>query len=190
VHATLRALPGPVSVAAAAGIWPARNWEVGMFKRVGVALVAVALVGGISALPSIAKPKKHNCAVDVTVLLAQVKVNSGSPPASGTSTNAGTVDGKICGKAFHGAVRALTTYPTPGTFKVKVVTFGPLGSTLSQGSGTGTVNADGSISISGSTHTIGGTGNTKGATGSNTFTGTQPKNSSVVTEHVVGTLNY
>ncbi|MDX6521630.1 MAG: hypothetical protein QOJ31_284 [Gaiellales bacterium] len=161
-----------------------------MLKRVGIALVAVALVGGISALPSVAKSKKHHCTVDLTVRLAQVAVNSGSPPASGSSTNAGTVDGKVCGKAFHGALRALTTYPAPGSFTVKAVSFGPLGSTIAKGSGTGTANPDGSFSVSGSTQTTGGTGSTKGATGSATFTGTQPKDSNVVTEHVVGTLNY
>jgi hypothetical protein len=161
-----------------------------MFKRVGIVLAAVALVGGSLALPSAAKPKQHHCNVDVTVRLAQVKVNSGNPPANGKSTGAGTVDGKVCGKAFHGAVRTVTTYPTPGTFKFRAVSFGPLGSTIAQGSGTGTLNADGSITVSGSSHNIGGTGITKGATGSNTFTGKQPKNSTVLTEHVVGTLNY
>jgi hypothetical protein len=161
-----------------------------MFKRVGLVVVAVALVGGSAALPSAAKPKKHHCNVDVTVRIAQTKVNSGSPPANGKSTGAGTVDGKVCGKAFHGAVRAVTTFPTPGTFKIRAVTFGPLGSTIATGSGTGTLNPDGSATVSGSTHNIGGTGITKGATGSNTFTGTQPANSNVVIEHVVGTLNY
>jgi hypothetical protein len=161
-----------------------------MLKRVGIVVVAVALVGAVVALPSAAKAKKHNCSVDVTVRLAQVRTNSGNPPADGKSTGAGTVDGKVCGKAFHGSVRAVTTYPSPGTFKVATQTFGPLGSTFAKGSGTGTLNADGSISVSGSTHNTGGTGITKGATGSNTFTGTQPQNSNVVTEHVVGTLKY
>jgi hypothetical protein len=161
-----------------------------MFKRVGIVLVAVALVGGSVALPSAAKPKKHQCTVDVIARLAQVKVNSGNPPANGKSTGAGTVDGKICGKAFHGAVRTVTRYPTPGTFKFTAVSFGPLGSTTAKGSGTGTVNPDGSITVTGSSHNVGGTGITKGATGSETFTGTQPANSNVLTEHVVGTLNY
>jgi hypothetical protein len=161
-----------------------------MFKRVGIAVVAVALVGAVSALPSAAKPKKHNCAVDVTVRLAQVQVNSGNPPANGKSTGGGTFDGKICGKTVHGAVPTVTTYPTPGSFKFTAVSFGPLGSTTAKGSGTGTVNADGSATVNGSSQNVGGTGITKAATGSSTFTGTQPANSNVLTEHVVGTLNY
>jgi hypothetical protein len=87
-------------------------------------------------------------------------------------------------------VRAVTTFTAPGVFTLKTVTFGPIGSTTSKGSGSGTLNPDGSTSFSGSAKVVSGTGNTKNATGSYTFTGRQEKDSSVATEHVVGTIKY
>jgi hypothetical protein len=126
----------------------------------------------------------------VTGLFAAVKVNSGNPPLSGSNTVAGVFDGKLCHKAFHGASRQVNTYPTPGKFKSRGVSFGPRGSISAKFTGTGTLNADGSTTISGSGKITGGTGVYKGATGSLSFTGTSPKGSTVVTQHITGKVRY
>jgi hypothetical protein len=163
-----------------------------MLKRAGVvvAFVALGAVSWNAALAGAAKTKKHNCKVDVTALVATVRVISGNPPVSGSQEDAGTVDGKICGKAFHGAVRSVDTFTSPGVFNINSVTFGPVGSTNAKGTATGTLNPDGSASFSGKGKFVGGTGVSKGATGSFTFTGTQPKNGPAATQHIVGTLKY
>jgi hypothetical protein len=164
-----------------------------MVKRAAVVVVAVALavVGGGTAVSGAAKAKKkHNCKVDVTAVVGTVRVDSGNPPANGSETSAGIVDGKVCGKAFHGAVRGVSTFTAPGVFNLTTVSLGPLGSTTATGSGAGTLNADGSASFSRTAKIVSGTGITKGATGSYTFTGTQPKGSSVSTQHVTGTIKY
>jgi hypothetical protein len=157
-------------------------------------LPLVAALAMAVAIPSFAgaksSKKKHNCAVDVTLKVARIAVTSGSPPATGSEVGAGLLDGKVCGKTMHGAVRGTQKYPTPGHFKTTATDFGPLGSVTGKASGTGTVNPDGSISFSGSGKTTGGTGIYKGATGSFTLTGTLPKNSTVATEHVTGTIHY
>jgi hypothetical protein len=161
-----------------------------MLKRVWTGLVAIAVVAGVTAVPGAAKVAKHNCKVDLNVRIATVKVNSGSPPFDGSETSAGTADGKVCGVAFHGAVRGVTTFPAPGSFELRTVTFGPAGSTTATGSGSGTLNGDGSSSFSGTGKIVSGTGITKHATGSFKFTGTQAQGSNVSTEHVTGTLRF
>ena len=163
-----------------------------MLRRGGIVLVALAIAGSAAALPGLAKGKrKHTCKVDVTALVATVKTNGGNPPDSGSNTSAGTIDGKICGKRFHGAVRGLVVFTGAGKFKLTNVTFGPKGSTTSKGSGVGTLNSDGSVGFSGTAKIVRGTGDTKGATGSYKFTGTQStEDSSLSTQHVVGTLKY
>lgn len=161
-----------------------------MLKRVGAVAVVVALAAGGSAAPGAAQRKKHTCKIDLTALIATVKVNSGNPPIDGADTFAGSVDGKFCGKAFHGALRGVNTFTAPGKFNTKIVTFSPRGTTKSVGSGSGTLNPDGSVSFSGSAKVVGGTGLTKGATGSYKFDGTQAKDSNVAVQHAVGSINY
>src|SRR5205807_746270 len=102
--------------------------------------------------------------------VARIAVKSGNPPFSGSEVGAGTLDGKVCGKTMHGAVRGIEKYPTLGHFTTTATNFGPLGSVKGKASGTGTINPDGSTSFSGSGTTTGGTGIYKGATGSFTFT--------------------
>jgi hypothetical protein len=145
------------------------------------------------AVPSLAgakAQKKHKCSFDVTGLFNTVKTISGTPPVSGSNEDTGTIDGKLCHKAFHGASRQVNKYPTPGKFTARGTVFGPRGSVKTKFSGTGTVNPDGSTSFGGSGKVTGGTGIYKGATGKFTFTGTEPKGSSVATQHIKGNIKY
>ncbi len=134
--------------------------------------------------------KKHKCSFDVTGLFATVAVNSGNPPLSGSDLDAGKLDGKLCKKSFHGASRQVNKYPTPGKFTSKGVSFGPRGSLKAKFAGTGNLNADGSTSFSGSGKITGGTGIYKGASGTLSFTGSAPKDSTVATQRITGKLKY
>jgi hypothetical protein len=150
----------------------------------------VVAVAGPTLAGAASGQKTHSCKADVTARVVQTQVNSGSPPASGSATYAGTADGKLCGKAIHGALRSANSFPTPGKFNVTTQAFAPLGSVKSKGSGTGTLNSDGSVTFSGTAKVTGGTGIYKHATGSLTFTGTQAKNSNVAVQHITGTVKY
>jgi len=161
-----------------------RKWLLPIVAVLALAVVAPTLAGATKG------QKKHKCSFDVTGLFAQVKVNSGNPPLSGSNTDAGVLDGKLCHKAFHGASRQVNTYPTPGKFKSRGLSFGPRGSISAKFTGTGTLNADGSTSFSGSGKITGGTGIYKGATGSLSFTGTSPKDSTVATQRITGKIKY
>ena len=55
---------------------------------------------------------------------------------------------------------------------------------------TGQPNPDGSTSFSGTGKVTGGTGIYKGATGKLSFSGTEPKGSTVATQHVTGHIKY
>lgn len=135
-----------------------------------------------SALAGAAKtPKKHKRSLNMTALVATLKNLSGTPPLSGSSLDGGTLDGKLCHKAFHGAVRQVIKYPSAGKLTSRAVGFGPKGSLKAKLSGTGKPNPDGSTSFSGSGEITGGTGIYKGATGTVSFTGTVPKGSTVAT---------
>src|SRR4051794_7228041 len=105
-----------------------------MLKRVAVAVVVVAVgvIVGNAALAGAAKaPRK--CKIDVTGLVATLKTNDGSPPADGSTTDGGTLDGKLCGKRFHGAYRGTTTFTSFAKFKLASTSFGPDGATRAKG---------------------------------------------------------
>jgi hypothetical protein len=154
-------------------------------------LATVALAVAVPALAGAAKtPKKHKCSVDMTGLVATLKTLSGTPPLSGSTLDAGTIDGKLCHKKFSGAVRQVIKYPSAGKLTSRAVGFGPKGSLKAKLSGTGKLNPDGSTSFSGTGKVTGGTGIYKGATGKVSFSGTQAKGSSVSTQHLTGKIKY
>ena len=148
-----------------------------------------AAIGG-PALAAATGQRKHTCSFNLTARFAEVKVNSGNPPMSGSNTTAATLDGKLCGQPFHGAARDVNNYPTLGKFNGKIVNFGPLGSIKAKFDGTATLNPDHSDSLHGTGTITGGTGLYKGATGSFTFTGTKPANSLVTTQRISGQFDY
>jgi hypothetical protein len=161
-----------------------RKWVLAIVAMLTVAVVVPTLAGAAK------KPKQHKCSFDVTGLFNQVKVNSGNPPLSGSNTDAGILDGKLCKKPFHGATRQVNTYPSAGKFTAKAVAFGPRGSLKATFTGTGTLNPDGSTSFTGSGKIKGGTGIYKHVTGTLSFTGSAPANSTAATQHITGKLKY
>jgi hypothetical protein len=132
----------------------------------------------------------HTCSFDLTAASAVVKTNSGSPPASGSNTSAATLDGKLCGKLFHGAARDLNSFPTLGRFDGQIVNLGPLGSIKARFEGTASVNPDRSDSLRGQGWITGGTGAYHGAAGHVSFVGSKPRNSEVTTQHIIGEFHY
>jgi hypothetical protein len=158
------------------------KWAVGL----------IAVLASAVAIPTFAGAagQRGECKLDLRTRNARTKTFSGQPPASGRDESAGTVDGTICGKAFHGALRQRNSYPDPPGFNTKVVTFGPSGSFRSKGSGTGQVNGDGSISLHGEMEIVGGAGKYKDANGTIKFTGRVPFKSPVALFHFTGTIKY
>jgi hypothetical protein len=130
------------------------------------------------------------CHIAFTSLTAPVKV-SGKLPLTGSSvTTAGTIDGKLCGRAFHGAMRLAGTFTAPGKSTAAGRIFGPLGSIRVTGNTVGTHHPDGSGSLNGSAKITGGTGPYKGARGSFSITGTSPAGSNVNTIQITGTIMF
>ena len=162
-------------------------------KKLALPLIAAGIAAAI-VVPSLAGAAKGKttCHYDQKAIAVTTKVLSGSPPASGSSAYAGTVDGTFCGKTLHGALRGVNHYPSAGKFNGPVQSFGPLGSIKATASGTGTINSKGNIVFSGKGTITGGTGPFKHATGSFTFTGTQqggdPDNPAH--QHIVGNVKY
>jgi hypothetical protein len=72
---------------------------------VALAMLAALTVAGSTLASAATVLKKRNCSLSVALLIGTVNVNSGAPPASGSVTQAATVDGRLCGKPFHGAAR-------------------------------------------------------------------------------------
>ena len=154
----------------------------------GLMALSVAIAGPVLAAAH-GRPK-HRCSLNLTASFAEIKRNSGNPPFSGSNTEAATVDGTLCGKPFHGAARDVNHFPTLGKFNGVAITFGPLGSIKATFQGIATEHPDHSASLHGTVTITGGTGLYKDATGSNSFTGAQPANSPVTTQHLTGTLNH
>jgi hypothetical protein len=147
---------------------------------VAVAIPALSLAGGSAS---------HHCKLNLTVRAHRVKTFSGTPPASGHDLHGGTVDGKVCGDKFRGAMREENRYPDPPGFKIKTQTYGPVGSFRSKGNGTAVVNPDGkTLTLTGQMTIGGGTGVYNGATGSIKFKAIV--DDGVATFHWTGELDY
>jgi hypothetical protein len=154
-------------------------------------IVAAVLSAAVLAPTPAGAASDRKCSFDLTFLTAPVNV-SGTPPLSGaTESRAATVDGKLCGKQFHGASRLTITYTGPTTPNtVLFAIFGPLGSLKGTAHAIGMRQPDGSVSLSGGGNITHGTGLYKGATGSFSTTGTRPANSIVNTVQDVGTVRF
>ena len=61
-------------------------------RLAALAAAAATQVGASSATT------KHTCSVNLTGRFAEVRVDSGQPPRSGSNTGAATIDGTMCGK--------------------------------------------------------------------------------------------
>lgn len=148
------------------------------------ALIVVTCIGSTGALAAtkhVAKSHTFNATVQQTIL-----TSTGSPPLSGTAVYVGTVSGSY----GNGAQTANTTFTGGGAFTATGTIFAAAGTASGTQSGKGTLNPDGSISITGTGKIVHGTGQFKGSKGTFTFTGTQAKGSSVVTLKLKGTVKY
>ena len=152
-------------------------------------IIAAALTVAVVVPTPAGAASKTKCSVNLTILSATVK-STGSPPLSGTQTNGGIVDGKLCGKQFRGASRGVVTFTGPGKAPTAVGSFfGPWGSYQTSGSFPGVPHPDGSVTITGSGKITGGTGLYRAATGSFSATGTRAP-SGVFTIHYTETIKY
>ena len=156
-----------------------RKWLPPILAALSVAIVLPTLAGAA---------RDRRCSLDLNFLTAPVIV-TGNPPVSGTETRAAIVDGKLCGAQFRGAARLVITYTAPGMRTIRFAIFGSLGSLEGTARVVGVLQADSSVSLSGSGNITGGTGLFTGATGTITATGTRPANSNVNIVHDTGRLS-
>lgn len=154
----------------------------------GLAVLSVAVAGPLLAIAN-AKPKR-TCSVDLVSRTIGIAVLSGNPPSSGSGLAAGTLDGTLCGKPLHGALRDIAHFPTLGKVNGTGTMFGPLGSMTLKFQQSATLNPNHSASLQGTATITGGTGLYKGATGTGSLTGTQAPNSDVTTQQLTGTITY
>lgn len=147
--------------------------------RVLVGLMIVASVVAVAAAQGATRQSLNG-----TVKLAEIS-RTGSPPLNGTTVQAGTYSGVL----GRGAITGRTKYAAP-KFTGKLRSFNTKGTIVTTTTGSGTLNPDESVSFSGTGKVISGTGRYRGAKGSFTFSGTQPKDSNVATFTIKGSFKY
>lgn len=147
------------------------------------AAAVVAMVGPAWAGATTAHQARAH-SVKLTERLFQYS-STGSPPASGTNSYAGTSDGHIGATSVHGTVRGTNAYPGGSTFTGKNTIFDPAGSIRI--SFKASLGAGGDVSASGKF--TGGTGRYRGARGTFTFTAT-PQGGSTYLRILKGTISY
>ena len=146
--------------------------------------VVLSVLALVVATPAQAKTVK----ADLTVRLATVSTK-GTPPAPGSSqVDAGTIAGR--GPLNGGAVITKVTYGKNLTFAGTTRSFYKLGTIAGTLKGTVKANPDGSVSLSGSGKSTGGTGAYRRAKGTLTFTGTIAKGSQVAVLKTKGSVTY
>jgi hypothetical protein len=154
----------------------------------GLAVLSVAIAGPLLAIAN-AKTKR-TCSVDLVSQSVGIAVLSGNPPNSGSGLDAGILNGTICGKPLHGAIRDTAHFPILGKVNGTGTIFGPQGSMTVRFQQTATLNPNHSATLQGTSTITGGTGLYKGASGSGSLTGSQAPNSDVTTQHLTGTITY
>lgn len=172
-----------------------------MLKR--ALLVAIAALAISIPTMAGAAGKKHKVKSYVTSATAVIaNINPpGGVNVGGSQTFAGTIDGKIGGKAETGALRGTNTYTAAGTgatFTGTLTVFGTLGSYSATLTGSGTAAPSGALTYNGTGTITKGTGLYKGAKGSFTFNGGAPAGTDkdgdtdaiVATFTAAGTIKY
>jgi hypothetical protein len=159
-------------------------------RRFLIAAVAALIAATATQLAASADTTKHTCSFNLTARFAEVRVDSGRPPRSGSNTSAATVDGTICGKPFHGAARDTNHFPRFGQVNGVATIFAPLGSITVRFEATATIKRNHSTTLHGHSTILSGTGIYTSATGSGTDIGQQAPDSSVTIQHLTGTLAY
>jgi hypothetical protein len=147
-------------------------------------VLCVAAVLGI-ALVAASPAQAARYSLDETVTIAVLQ-STGSPPVSGTSHYAGTVEGDL----GSGAIVGTNVFGPVPNFEGPLRVFYKKGSLKGKLAGSGTPNPDGSISFSGTGTITKGTGKYKGAKGKFSFSGTQAADATVTTFEVTGSVKY
>jgi hypothetical protein len=152
--------------------------------RTALACLGVVALAGLASPAIAAAPKSHNFNATVQIVTITTSGAPG-PPVNGSDTFAGPVASNL----GNGAVTGGTTYAAPN-FTSKFRVWAANGSYKGTLTGAGQLNPDGSASFSGTGKVKGGTGKFRHVKGSFTFSGSQPKDSSVSTFNVKGKLKY
>jgi hypothetical protein len=155
-----------------------------MRRFIPYALAALCISAVLAAPASAARDS-----TDGTVTIVGLS-QEGDPPFSGSNRVAGEVRGDL----GRGAYLGTNTFGPPGEFQGKFRAFFKKGTLKGTLSGTGTLEPDGTARFSGSGTYTGGSGRYKGATGSFTFEGSQPPDTTPNSEPAVfqvdGTVRY
>lgn len=154
----------------------------------GLGVLSVAVASPVLAAAN-GQPKR-TCSVSVVSRSAGIAVLSGNPPQNGSEVAAGIVDGTVCGKPFHGAIRDIAHFPMLGNVNGTGTVFGPAGSITFRFNETATINQNHSATLHGPATLTGGSGLYRRAAGSGSLSGAQSANSPVTTQHLTGTLTY
>ena len=157
-----------------------------MLKRMAAAVLALAAVVAGSNMASAATTHKtRNHTLTATLKVTPLS-SQGNPPISGSRHEAGSATSNY----GSGAIVQTTTYGPPGQFKTTGTAYGRHGSYRYTLTGTGSADAQGNFTLSGTGKIPGGTDTFHGAKGTLTFTGDSPNGSTVATVQVRGKIKY
>jgi len=161
-----------------------------MYKRTSLLLVLVLAIGTFAAVANAKKASKHK--LSATVQLATITQDSNFPAVGSAVTDAGIVKARPGGRGAETDALKVTAAPAPGqlTLKGSSILFFAKGTETAKITIQAAIQADGSITYTGTGKFTKGTGLYKGITGNVTFSGSSPSGSSVVTLQVKGTAKY
>ena len=157
-------------------------------------LLGLSLAGAVLASAALAQAaSKHH--FSVTVKESVISESSNYPSPGSKALRAGIVTGTFGDGAIVENIR-ITGHPTPTsvTFKGTTTAFYSRGTFRSVLTGIATVQANGSVSLAGHGHYIGGSAAYRGAHGRYSFTGmippSTPNRPAPLLGHVSGTISY
>jgi hypothetical protein len=162
--------------------------------RMGAVLATVLITALATTVPATATAKKEHH-FTLTNRVRVIESGEGFPNVGSTAVLAGAIDLKLDGKVIHGAAVPQLTVTggdlTSGLeFKLDERWYLPQGSIKSAGRGTAMLQSDSSVIQNGELRFTGGTGAFRGATGKDTFTGSQPNPDATATVNDSGTISY
>src|SRR5262249_31110408 len=162
--------------------------------RTGAVLATVLITVLATTVPVTATAKNEHH-FTLTNRVRVVESGAGFPNVGSTAVLAGAIDLKIDGKVIQGA--AIPRLAVTGgdltsglEFKLDERWHLPQGSIKSVGQGKATLQPDSTVTQNGGLTFTGGTGAFRGATGNDTFTGSQPNADATATVDDNGTISY
>jgi hypothetical protein len=163
-----------------------------MLKR-GLLVSVLAIAALFGATPAQAKRSHH---FSVTAQLVVISRSAGYPALGSSVESAGILKSTLAGNGAQVQTLTITGHPTATTYTFKGTStdFYSHGTLKSRFTGTATVHANGSASLTGSGHYTGGTDRFRRASGKFTVTGSAPApvpgKPQVVTAHATGRVFY